>query len=82
MLQDKKNLMNVIEDLDKKKESCVWETFIQVNNNFSNIFSTLLPGAKCELYVVNDKKFLEEGIEIRVGFGGEWKEGLSELSGG
>lgn len=36
----------------------------------------------CELWVVNEERFLDEGVEIWVGFGGEWKEGLSELSGG
>lgn len=36
----------------------------------------------CELKVVDENNFLEEGVEIWVGFGKEWKDGLSELSGG
>ena len=55
---------------------------MKVNTHFSSIFKTLLPGAKCELRVVNEERFLEEGIEMKVGFHDDWKEGLSELSGG
>lgn len=41
-----------------------------------------MPGAKCELRVVDENDFLGGGIEMKVGFHDEWKEGLSELSGG
>ena len=36
----------------------------------------------CRLDIVSEDWFLEEGVEIWVGFGDEWKESLSELSGG
>ena len=56
-------------------------TFNHVNNSFSNIFGTLLPGANAMLEQV-DTTHIQEGIKIKVGFNDEWKEGLSELSGG
>lgn len=56
-------------------------TYDVVNTAFGNIFSTLLPGANAQLDLV-DTQEIQQGISIRVGFHGEWKESLSELSGG
>jgi structural maintenance of chromosome 2 len=56
-------------------------TYDVVNTAFGNIFSTLLPGANAQLDLV-DSQDIQQGIQIRVGFHGEWKESLSELSGG
>lgn len=52
-----------------------------MSQSFKKIFSTLLPGAQAELQKV-DEANIQEGVRIRVGFNGEWKESLSELSGG
>lgn len=53
----------------------------QVNKDFGNIFSTLLPGATAKLSPQEGQSVLD-GLEFRVGFGDVWKENLSELSGG
>lgn len=55
--------------------------FTQVNKDFENIFSTLLPGATAKLSPQEGQSVLD-GLEFRVGFGDVWKENLSELSGG
>lgn len=49
--------------------------------DFSSIFSTLLPGARAKLSPPEGQSALD-GLEVRVGFGDVWKESLSELSGG
>ena len=49
--------------------------------DFSSIFSTLLPGASSKLAPLAGCSVLE-GLEVKVAFGGVWKESLSELSGG
>ena len=49
--------------------------------DFGSIFSTLLPGASANLSPPEGMSELE-GLEIKVAFGGVWKESLTELSGG
>jgi structural maintenance of chromosome 2 len=55
-----------------------WE---QVTKDFGSIFSTLLPGTKAKLQPPDGQTVLD-GLEVKVAFGGVWKESLSELSGG
>lgn len=49
--------------------------------DFGSIFSTLLPGTTAKLDPPEGCSFLD-GLEVRVAFGGVWKQSLSELSGG
>jgi Chromosome segregation ATPases len=78
---DKKKIQSVIEELDIKKKSELERTWVKVNRDFGSIFSTLLPGATSKLEPPQGMHAWE-GLEVKVGFGGVWKESLSELSGG
>jgi structural maintenance of chromosome 2 len=78
---DKKKIESVIEELDAKKKTELERTWIKVNGDFGSIFSTLLPGACAKLEPPEGMQAWE-GLEVKVGFSGEWKESLSELSGG
>jgi len=78
---DKKKIESVIEELDAKKKTELERTWKKVNGDFGSIFSTLLPGASAKLEPPEGMKAWE-GLEVKVGFGGVWKESLSELSGG
>lgn len=78
---DKKNIIEVIEDLSEKKKEALKGACMQVNEDFGSIFKTLLPGAKAKLVPLNPESVLL-GLEIKVGFGAIWKESLTELSGG
>lgn len=49
--------------------------------DFGKIFSTLLPGTTAKLEPPEGASFLD-GLEVKVAFGGVWKQSLSELSGG
>lgn len=53
----------------------------QVDRDFNAIFSTLLPNTAARLTPPEGGTFLD-GLEVRVAFGGVWKESLTELSGG
>ncbi len=46
VLEDKKKILKIIVDMDKKKEIEVKNAWRKVNENFGNIFSTLLPGKR------------------------------------
>lgn len=78
---DKKKIQSVIEELDVKKKTELETTWVKVNRDFGSIFSTLLPGAQAKLEPP-EGMHAWEGLEVKVGFGGVWKESLSELSGG
>ncbi len=51
------------------------------SRDFGSIFSMLLPGTKAKLEPPEGGEFVD-GLEVRVAFGGVWKQSLSELSGG
>ncbi|KAK4764266.1 hypothetical protein SAY87_013704 [Trapa incisa] len=79
--KDKAKIKKVIEELDEKKKETLKVTWVKVNNDFGSIFSTLLPGTSAKLEPSEGSTFLD-GLEVRVAFGGVWKQSLSELSGG
>ncbi|XP_037491870.1 structural maintenance of chromosomes protein 2-1 isoform X2 [Jatropha curcas] len=78
---DKSKIKKVIEELDEKKKETLKVTWVKVNSDFGSIFSTLLPGTTAKLEPPEGCSFLD-GLEVRVAFGGVWKQSLSELSGG
>lgn len=78
---DKAKIMDVIGELDQKKRQALRQAWDQVNKDFGSIFSSLLPGATSKLEPPQGQDVLD-GLEVRVAFGGVWKESLSELSGG
>ncbi|WKX94398.1 hypothetical protein Q1695_011560 [Nippostrongylus brasiliensis] len=78
---DKQKLLNTIDLLDVKKTQEIHKAHAQVNRDFGNIFSTLLPGASAKVEPPAGKE-VEDGLEVKVAFNGKWKESLQELSGG
>ncbi|KAL8096018.1 structural maintenance of chromosomes protein 2-1-like [Apium graveolens] len=79
--KDKTKITNAIEELDEKKRETLKVTWDKVTSDFGSIFSTLLPGTMAKLEPPEGASFLD-GLEVRVAFGGVWKQSLSELSGG
>jgi len=79
--RDRAQISAVIEELDEKKRAALGETWRRVDGDFGAIFSTLLPGTAARLVPPEGGTFLD-GLEVRVAFGGAWKESLTELSGG
>ncbi|GAB1868004.1 Structural maintenance of chromosomes protein [Camponotus japonicus] len=78
---DKKKILETIKHLDEKKKQTLIKAWEQVNKDFGSIFSTLLPGAEAKLEPPK-KEAITDGLEVKVGFSGVWKESLGELSGG
>lgn len=78
---DRTKITNILEDLDKEKEELLRQAWKEVDKNFGSIFSVLLPGAEARLVPTPGKQF-HEGLNIKVGFNGVWKDTLTELSGG
>ncbi|KAG0629403.1 hypothetical protein M758_1G101200 [Ceratodon purpureus] len=78
---DKEKIQKVIHELDEKKKEVLEGTWKSVTKDFGKIFSTLLPGTTAKLEPPEGANFLD-GLEVKVAFGGVWKQSLSELSGG
>ena len=78
---DKSKIENAILKLDEKKKETLKVAWEQVTKDFGSIFSTLLPGTKAKLQPPEGQSVLD-GLEVKVAFGGVWKESLAELSGG
>ncbi|CAH0689950.1 unnamed protein product [Spodoptera exigua] len=78
---DRAKLVAVMAELDEKKRKTLVAACEQVNKDFGSIFSTLLPGAEAKLTPPEGQTVLD-GLEVKVGFNGTWKESLGELSGG
>lgn len=76
VIDDKARLEDLIVELDDRKQKCINETWVKVDQNLADIFSTLLHGASARLAEA------EGGLELKVGFNDMWKKNLSELSGG
>jgi len=76
---DKKKIQTVIENLDVKKKYELERTWRKVNKDFGSIFSTLLPGTSAKLEPPEGMAAWE-GLEVKIAFGGIWKQSLSELS--
>ncbi|BES88116.1 structural maintenance of chromosomes protein [Nesidiocoris tenuis] len=79
--EDRSKILSVIDELDVKKEEVIRKAWEKVNQDFNSIFSSLLPTAQAKLKPVDGKSFMD-GLEVKVGFGGLWKDSLDELSGG
>ncbi|RQM12186.1 hypothetical protein DD237_002827 [Peronospora effusa] len=78
---DKEKITSVIKELDAKKNEALQTTWVKVNRDFGSIFGTLLPGTHAKLDPPTNGTILD-GLQVRVSFGGVWKESLTELSGG
>mmetsp|Transcript_21807 Transcript_21807/g.34936 ORF Transcript_21807/g.34936 Transcript_21807/m.34936 type:complete len:1212 (-) Transcript_21807:1286-4921(-) len=81
ILNDKCKIEQVIHDLDEKKTETLRRVWTKVNKDFGAIFGTLLPNATAKLEAPAGMDETE-GLEIKVGFHGVWKQSLTELSGG
>lgn len=81
ILKDKADIEKAIIELDSKRKETLEKVFQTVSESINKIYSTLLPGTKAKIEKVNQDDLMA-GIEMRVAFHGQWKESLSELSGG
>ncbi|OQR69787.1 structural maintenance of chromosomes protein 2-like [Tropilaelaps mercedesae] len=81
VMRDKDSILQTMKELDIKKEATIKAAYQRVNKDFGDIFSNLLTGANAKLQPPDGKSLLD-GLEVKVSFGGVWKESLTELSGG
>lgn len=82
LVEAKKDLANVIEEIEQTTARRFTETFNQIRTAFSDIFSRLFEGGQAEVYLLDPDKPLESGIEIAAQPPGKRQQSLTLLSGG
>jgi chromosome segregation protein len=82
LTQTRKDLMQIIEELDVKMQSIFAEAFDDTRAAFEQVFPVLFPGGSGSIFLTDPENLLTTGIEVTVKPAGKRIERLSLLSGG
>lgn len=82
LTQTRKDLLQIIEDLDTKMQAIFAEAFEDTRQAFEKVFPVLFPGGSGSIYLTNPDDMLTTGLEVSVKPAGKRIERLSLLSGG
>ncbi|MGO1469330.1 MAG: hypothetical protein ACTHW2_04850 [Tissierella sp.] len=84
LIESKENLQKIIKDIDSEMRVSFLNSFEEIKDNFSEIFSELFDGGSATLELSNEEgsDVLKSGIEIKVKPLGKVLQNLSLLSGG
>jgi chromosome segregation protein len=82
LTQTRKDLLQIIEELDQKMQVIFAEAFEDTRKAFETVFPTLFPGGTGSIYLTNPEDMLTTGLEVTVKPAGKRIERLSLLSGG
>ncbi len=78
----KSSLQQAIREIDTTARALFLQTFVQVRENFRNIFMTLFGGGECDLRLENPESPLEGDIEIHASPRGKRTQRIHLLSSG
>ena len=78
----KKELTQIIDQLESEMKVSFVDAFNQINENFGEVFSELFGGGHAELSLTDPDNVLESGIEIKAAPPGKIIKSLMQLSGG
>ena len=80
--QSKKDLLEIIKQLEGEMRTAFVDSFNKINENFGRVFSELFGGGSAELSLTDPENVLESGIEIKAAPPGKIIKNLMQLSGG
>jgi len=78
----KKNILDLLKEIDDRSREMFLDTFGRIQNNFSEIFQTLFGGGNASLTMTDPDQPMKSGIDIMVQPPGKKNRSLSLLSGG
>ncbi len=78
----KKDVCDVISDLENQMKTAFVDSFNKINENFGRVFVELFGGGSAELSLSDPENVLESGIEIKAAPPGKIIKNLMQLSGG
>ena len=82
LTQTRKDLLQIIDELDRKMQTIFAEAFEDTRKAFETVFPTLFPGGTGSIFLTNPDDMLTTGLEVTVKPAGKRIERLSLLSGG
>ncbi|MEO0023753.1 MAG: hypothetical protein RL196_194 [Actinomycetota bacterium] len=82
LTQTRKDLMQIIEELDLKMQQIFADAFEDTRAAFEKVFPVLFPGGTGSIFLTNPDDMLTTGLEVNVRPAGKKIERLSLLSGG
>ena len=82
LIKAKQDLEEIIADIKEKSSALFLETYNQISEAFSQMFTTLFSGGRAELSLSDEENVLESGIEILAQPPGKKLTHLPLLSGG
>ncbi len=80
--KEKDDVLKMIAEIEGRKKDLFMNSFIVLNQNFSNIFSQLSTKGHAHLMIENPENPFEAGVRIRVNLAGEKFLDIRSLSGG
>ncbi len=78
----RKDLNNIISQLEVEMKASFVDSFNKINENFGKVFAELFGGGSAELSLTDPENVLESGIEIKAAPPGKIIKSLMQLSGG
>ena len=82
LTEAKKDLEEIIADLEKQMRTAFLTAFNNINENFNRVFGELFGGGQAELSLTDPEDVLTSGIEIKAAPPGKIIKSLMQLSGG
>jgi chromosome segregation protein len=82
LTQTRKDLIQIIEDLDVKMQGIFADAFEDTRRAFEKVFPVLFPGGTGSIFLTDPDNLLTTGLEVNVKPAGKRIERLSLLSGG
>ena len=82
LTKTRKDLVQIIEELDVKMQTIFAEAFEDTRNAFEQVFPVLFPGGSGSIFLTDPENLLTTGLEVNVKPAGKRIERLSLLSGG
>ena len=80
--KSKKDLDEIIANLETEMKAAFVDSFNRINENFGKVFAELFGGGSAELSLTDPDNVLESGIEIKAAPPGKIIKSLMQLSGG
>ncbi|MEN9955643.1 MAG: hypothetical protein RLY34_450 [Actinomycetota bacterium] len=82
LTQTRKDLLQIIEELDVKMQTIFGDAFEDTRKAFETVFPVLFPGGSGSIFLTDPDNLLTTGLEVTVKPAGKRIERLSLLSGG
>lgn len=82
LVKAKSELMEVINRINTQTKEMFTQTFLQIRENFRNLFVEIFGGGKADLILTDENDVLESGIDIVARPPGKQLQTISLLSGG